>query len=86
MLIVYLLVALFAAAGLVFLLTLTKLHAGNKRVAAEMAAGRNGKLTDIGAVKQLTILPLVDFYAALCCRYGAGRSSIKPAWRYQKSS
>ncbi len=62
MIVLYLLLAIIALAGLAFLLTLVKLHAGNKRVAAELAAVRNEKMTGIGTVKNLTILPLVDFY------------------------
>jgi 7,8-dihydropterin-6-yl-methyl-4-(beta-D-ribofuranosyl)aminobenzene 5'-phosphate synthase len=58
----YLLVVAAGAAGAVFLLTLAKLRAGNRRVTAELAAGRNEKIADIGAVKSLTVLPLVDFY------------------------
>jgi 7,8-dihydropterin-6-yl-methyl-4-(beta-D-ribofuranosyl)aminobenzene 5'-phosphate synthase len=61
---IYFLAAVAAAGGLVFLLTLIKLRTGNSKVAAELADSRYKKMTGLGAVKSLTILPLVDFYAA----------------------
>lgn len=63
MFIIHTLVVILVVAGLVFALTLIRLHFGNKRVAAELAAARHEKLTDIGTVQKLTVLPLVDFHA-----------------------
>ncbi len=48
---------------LMFVKQLIKLRIGNQQVARELAATRFELLPDIGTVKKLTILPLVDFYA-----------------------
>ena len=62
MVLIYVLVAAAVAAGVIFLLTLIRLWTANRRVAAELRAARPGKMTDIGTVKSLTVLPLVDFH------------------------
>lgn len=64
MVLIYILAVIIAAGALIFLGTLIKLHIGNKKVLRELSAVHYEKLTGIGAVKNLTILPLVDFYAA----------------------
>jgi len=63
MILIYILIAIVIIGGVVFLRTLVKLYTGNKRVFNELSASRPEKLTGIGAVKKLTILPLVDFHA-----------------------
>lgn len=63
MIIIYILAVMAGVAALFFISTLVKLYAGNKRVVKELAEIRLEKLTGLGAVKELTVLPLVDFYA-----------------------
>ncbi|MEW6076446.1 MAG: MBL fold metallo-hydrolase [Thermodesulfobacteriota bacterium] len=63
MILVYSLAAIAAVGILIFLLTLIRLSAGNRKVSRERTAARLEKMTGFGAVKSLTILPLVDFYA-----------------------
>ena len=58
----YLILALLVLVGLVLALKIKQLNAGNKKAAAERAAFKYEKLPDIGTVKSLTVLPLVDFY------------------------
>lgn len=63
MIILYIILALFAIVLLFLGIKLLQLKAGNKRVTREIETTALKKLPDIGSVKNLTILPLVDFYA-----------------------
>lgn len=58
----YLILALLILVGVGLAIKIKQLKTGNKQAAAERAACKYSKLTDIGAVGRLTVLPLVDFY------------------------
>lgn len=62
MFILYLAAVILIVFTAALLFTLVKLYSGNKRVSAELSAVQNEKMKDIGTVKQLSVLPLVDFY------------------------
>jgi len=56
--------ALLILSGLILALKIKQLRAGNRKAAAERAACQYEKLTGIGTVASLTVMPLVDFYTA----------------------
>ena len=64
MLFLKLMFTVLMVAGLFFAKTLWKLSIVRKRVDREIAETRVDKLTDSGSVKTLTVLPLVDYFAA----------------------
>jgi len=63
MIIIYIVLFLIVAISLLFLIKLIQLKAGNKKVSHEIETTNYNKINDIGSVKNLSILPLVDFYA-----------------------
>jgi len=63
MILIYIIAALVCIVILFLTIKLLQLNAGNKKVSQELEAANINKLPDIGSVKNLSILPLVDFYA-----------------------
>jgi len=62
MVFVYAILFLSAIICIIFCIKLVQLIVGNKRVSKEMAGVKFEKLS-LGTIKELSILPLVDFYA-----------------------
>jgi 7,8-dihydropterin-6-yl-methyl-4-(beta-D-ribofuranosyl)aminobenzene 5'-phosphate synthase len=63
MILIYIIAALICIVLLFLAVKLIQLNAGNKKVSREIEITAIRKLPDIGSVKNLSILPLVDFYA-----------------------
>ena len=59
----YIIVGFLAMVGLLFLLTLVKLFAGRRKVAGELASVALEKFSSTGEVENLSILPIIDYYA-----------------------
>ncbi len=58
----YIMLSLLIIVLLLFSIKLIQLKSGNKKVSKEIEATHYTKLSDIGSVKNLSILPLVDFH------------------------
>ncbi len=59
----YIIAGFLAIVVLLFLLTLVKLLAGRRKAAGELASASHEKFSNPGQVSQLSILPLIDYYA-----------------------
>jgi len=64
MIVLYVLLALVGLIVLFLLLKLVQLFTGNKRAEIERENLADVKLSSFGSVKNLSVLPLIDFYAA----------------------
>lgn len=62
MTLIYIILFLIIVISLLFSIKLIQLKKGNKKVAHEIEITSYKKLSEIGAVKNLSILPLIDFY------------------------
>ncbi len=63
MILLYILIGLVCVIGLVFLKKLIQLKNDRKKAGDEIARTKLNKLSPMGSVKNLSILPLIDYYA-----------------------
>jgi 7,8-dihydropterin-6-yl-methyl-4-(beta-D-ribofuranosyl)aminobenzene 5'-phosphate synthase len=63
MIIIYIVIGLIIVAGLVFVKKLIQLQSDRKKAGDAIARTSLTKLSPMGSVKHLSILPLIDFYA-----------------------
>ena len=61
---VYIIIALIVVIGLVVFKKRLQLNDEKKKANDEIARAKLAKLSPIGSVKELSILPLIDFYAS----------------------
>ncbi len=62
MIFIYILFSLIFIIFLLLAVLLIKLKTGNKKVLKELSISHFNKFSDIGSIKKLSLLPLVDFY------------------------
>jgi len=62
MIFIYIILSLLIIISLLFSIKLIQLKSGNKKVSKEIETTHYRKLLDIGSVKNLSILPLIDFH------------------------
>ncbi len=62
MIFIYIILSLLIIISLLFSIKLIQLKSGNKKVSKEIETTHYNKLLDIGSVKNLSILPLIDFH------------------------